>query len=107
MLNPKLAVGEAYMDGGLVSFGGSIHDVLDVVLANLRTNRKGPFVAWLRRAVVRVWRPINQFNARARARRNVAHQQAAHARSATAKPLPCGAGSSSRLFRCPLQTILR
>ena len=61
------------MDGGLVSFGGSIHDVLDVVLANLRANRKGPFVAWLRRAVVRGWRPINQFNARTRARRNVAH----------------------------------
>jgi cyclopropane-fatty-acyl-phospholipid synthase len=73
MLNPKLSVGEAYMDGGLVSLGGSIHDVLEVVLANLRTNRKGPFVAWLRRAAVRVWRPINQFNARARARRNVAH----------------------------------
>ena len=34
----------------------SIHDVLDVVLANLRANRKGPFYAWLRRAVVRVWR---------------------------------------------------
>ena len=73
MLNPKLSVGEAYMDGGLVSLGGSIHDVLEVVLANLRTNRKGPFVAWLRRAAVRVWRPIDQFNARARARRNVAH----------------------------------
>ena len=73
MLNPKLSVGEADMDGGLVSLGGSIHDVLEVVLANLRTNRKGPFVAWLRRAAVRVWRPINQFNARARARRNVAH----------------------------------
>jgi hypothetical protein len=43
MLNPKLSVGEAYMDGGLVSLGGSIHDVLEVVLANLRTNRKGPF----------------------------------------------------------------
>ena len=40
MLNPKLSVGEAYMDGGLVSLGGSIHDVLEVVLANLRTNRK-------------------------------------------------------------------
>jgi cyclopropane-fatty-acyl-phospholipid synthase len=73
MLNPKLSLGEAYMDGGLVALGGSIHDVLAVVLANLRTNRRGPFVTWLRRGVVRVWRPINQFNARARARRNVAH----------------------------------
>src|SRR6202041_531296 len=65
--------GEAYMDGGLVALGGSIHDVLEVVLANLRTKRKGALVAWLRRTTVRIWRPINQFNARARARRNVAH----------------------------------
>ena len=28
MLNPKLSLGEAYMDGGLVALGGSIHDVL-------------------------------------------------------------------------------
>jgi hypothetical protein len=35
MLNPKLSLGEAYMDGGLVALGGSIHDVLEVVLANL------------------------------------------------------------------------
>ena len=65
MLNPKLSLGEAYMDGGLVALGGSIHDVLEVVLANLRTKRKGPLVAWLRRTAVRIWRPINQFNARA------------------------------------------
>jgi cyclopropane-fatty-acyl-phospholipid synthase len=52
---------------------GSIHDVLEVVLANLRVNRKGPWVTWLRHAGARVWRPIDQFNARARARRNVAH----------------------------------
>src|SRR6202046_1693644 len=73
MLNPKLSLGEAYMDGGPVARGGAIHDVLEVVLANLRTKRKGPLVAWLRRTAVRIWRPINQFNARARARRNVAH----------------------------------
>ena len=43
-LNPKLAVGEAYMDGGLVALGGSIHDVLEIVFANLRTDRKEPLV---------------------------------------------------------------
>src|ERR1700735_1729161 len=73
MLNPKLSLGEAYMDGGLVALGGPIQEVLEVVLANLRTKRKGALVAWLRRTAVRIWRPINQFNARARARRNVAH----------------------------------
>jgi cyclopropane-fatty-acyl-phospholipid synthase len=73
ILNPKLSVGEAYMDGGLVPLGGSIHDVLAVLLANLRTNPNGPLVNWLRRAAARIWRPIDQFNVRARARRNVAH----------------------------------
>ena len=73
MLNPKLSLGEAYMDGGLAPLGGAIHDVLAVVLANLRTNPKRPLVTWLRRVAARVWRPINQFNARARARRNVAY----------------------------------
>ena len=34
------------MDGGLVPLGGTIHDVLAVVLANLRTNPKGPLVTW-------------------------------------------------------------
>ena len=61
------------MDGGLVPLGGSIHDVLAVLLANLRTNPNGPLVNWLRRAAARIWRPIDQFNVRARARRNVAH----------------------------------
>ena len=73
ILNPKLSLGEAYMDGGLAPLGGAIHDVLAVVLANLRTNPKRPLVTWLRRVAARVWRPINQFNARARARRNVAY----------------------------------
>ena len=44
MLNPKLSLGEAYMDGGLVALGGSIHDVLEIVFANLRTDRKEPLV---------------------------------------------------------------
>jgi cyclopropane-fatty-acyl-phospholipid synthase len=30
-------------------------------------------VHWLRRPAARIWRPIDQFNVRARARRNVAH----------------------------------
>jgi cyclopropane-fatty-acyl-phospholipid synthase len=73
MLNPKLSLGETYMDGGLAPLGGAIHDVLAVVLANLRTKPKRLLVTRLRRVAARVWRPINQFNARARARRNVAY----------------------------------
>jgi cyclopropane-fatty-acyl-phospholipid synthase len=73
ILNPKLSVREAYMDRGLVPLGGSIHDVLALLIANLRTNPNGPLVNWLRRTAARIWRPIDQFNVRARARRNVAH----------------------------------
>jgi hypothetical protein len=42
MLNPKLSVGEAYMDGGLVSLGGSIHDVLEVCSPISGPIAKGP-----------------------------------------------------------------
>jgi hypothetical protein len=36
-LNPDLAVGEAYMDSGLVPLGGSIHDVVAASLCPLLT----------------------------------------------------------------------
>jgi cyclopropane-fatty-acyl-phospholipid synthase len=71
--NPKLSLGEAYMDGSLVPLGSSIHDVLAVVLANLWIKPKSPPVSYFRRAAARVWRPVDQFNAAGRARRNVAH----------------------------------
>jgi hypothetical protein len=61
------------MDGSLVPLGSSIHDVLAVVLANLWIKPKSPLVSWLRRSAARVWRPVDQFNAAGRARRNVAH----------------------------------
>ena len=36
VLNPELGFGEAYMEGGLGPLGGSMHDVLAVLLANVR-----------------------------------------------------------------------
>ena len=73
VLNPELAVGEAYMDGGMAPLDGSIHDLLAVLVANLRANPKGVAVVWLRRFIAQLLRPIGQFNAPGRARRNVAH----------------------------------
>jgi cyclopropane-fatty-acyl-phospholipid synthase len=73
VLNPELAVGEAYMDGGMAPVDGSIHNLLAVLLANLRANPKGVAVVWFRRVVAQLLRPIDQFNAPDRARRNVAH----------------------------------
>ena len=48
-LNPELGVGEAYMEGGLAPLDGTIHDVLAVLVANLRANPNGVPVTWLRR----------------------------------------------------------
>jgi cyclopropane-fatty-acyl-phospholipid synthase len=66
---PSMALGEAYMDGGLVMEAGSIHDLVDLIGRNARyrpLKRAGPLARWwLDRRL--------QANARAAARRNVAH----------------------------------
>jgi cyclopropane-fatty-acyl-phospholipid synthase len=72
-LNPALAVGEAYMDGGLAPVDCPIYQVLDVLIANLMADKSGNFVVILRDAVRRLTRRIAQFNPAGRARRNVAH----------------------------------
>jgi cyclopropane-fatty-acyl-phospholipid synthase len=67
--NPSMALGEAYMDGGLVMDEGGIHDLLDLIGRNARyrpMKRAGALSRWwLDRRL--------QANARAAARRNVAH----------------------------------
>ena len=72
-LNPALAVGEAYMDGGLVAVDCPIYDVLDVLIANLMAEKSGKALVKLRDAVRLVTRRFAQFNPAGRARRNVAH----------------------------------
>ena len=72
LLNPDLAVGEAYMDGALVIEEGDIYDFLSLCFSNLGWNSGH----WLRRArmfVKRLCRHIDQHNPVARARANVAH----------------------------------
>jgi cyclopropane-fatty-acyl-phospholipid synthase len=70
LLNPELALGEAFMDGSFVVEQGSIADVLAVL-----TDQPDPLPGW---AKPRWWlrylvRHIRQFNVRKRARKNVAH----------------------------------
>jgi cyclopropane-fatty-acyl-phospholipid synthase len=72
-LNPSLAVGEAYMDGGLVPVDCPIYDVLDVLIANLMAETSGNVVMQAREVLRRVTRRLHQFNPAPRARRNVAH----------------------------------
>jgi cyclopropane-fatty-acyl-phospholipid synthase len=70
LLDPELRLGEAYMDGTFVVEQGTIADVLSVALGQ---NSDVPHWArpqwWLRY----LYRRIQQFNPRRRARNNVAH----------------------------------
>jgi cyclopropane-fatty-acyl-phospholipid synthase len=73
LLNPELAVGEAYMEGTLAPIGCGFHDVLDVLIRNLAVNAGRLPLARLRAAYGLIRRRIDQYNPAYRARRNVAH----------------------------------
>ncbi|MDD2704787.1 MAG: cyclopropane-fatty-acyl-phospholipid synthase [Acidocella sp.] len=70
-INPGLALGEGYMDGRITPLNGSIHDVLCVLLDNLRDTRL-PLLEWNAK-LGRLLRPILQANNASRAKHNVAH----------------------------------
>lgn len=74
LLDPKLALGEAYMDGRLTVESGDIHALLELLTRNLHTG--GGLDLPLRKMVKRLrkfGRHLAQFNPAGRARRNVAH----------------------------------
>jgi cyclopropane-fatty-acyl-phospholipid synthase len=73
VLNPTLAVGEAYMDGGLQPDGCSLYDMIDLLVLNTMANAKGHPIARLRSVLGVIRRRIDQYNPAHRARRNVAH----------------------------------
>jgi cyclopropane-fatty-acyl-phospholipid synthase len=73
MLNPALAIGEAYMDGALAPVGCGIADVLDVLVLNAHGNERIHPPLWRRMALRKLLRRFEQINPAARARRNVAH----------------------------------
>jgi cyclopropane-fatty-acyl-phospholipid synthase len=70
LLDPELKFGESYMNGTFVVEQGSIADVLAVCLGQ---NSEVPHWARLQGFLRYLHRRLNQFNPRARARRNVAH----------------------------------
>jgi cyclopropane-fatty-acyl-phospholipid synthase len=72
LLDPELAVGEAYMDGTLVIEQGSIADFLALAMSQEQAS-KPPRWAKLQWLLRYLWRRLAQFNAPARARKNVAH----------------------------------
>ena len=72
LLNPRLAVGEAYMDGTLTVENGSVYDFLDLYGRNTGTGSLNALDRWWTRARL-TWRRFQQANPLHRARDNVAH----------------------------------
>jgi cyclopropane-fatty-acyl-phospholipid synthase len=70
LLNPELALGEAYMDGTFVVENGSIADALEILLGQPDMVPRWAGLQWWLRYF---GRHIGQFNWRGRARDNVAH----------------------------------
>ncbi|MFL5002317.1 MAG: class I SAM-dependent methyltransferase [Xanthobacteraceae bacterium] len=72
LLDPELKVGETYMDGGFVVEEGSIADLLALALSQDQMTSLPGWMRpqWLARYL---WRRLQQFNRRGRARKNVAH----------------------------------
>jgi cyclopropane-fatty-acyl-phospholipid synthase len=70
LLNPELALGEAYMDGTFVVEDGSIADALAILLDQPEMVPRWAQLQWWLRYLAR---HIRQFNLRGRARDNVAH----------------------------------
>lgn len=71
-LDPGLAIAEAYMDGTLIVERGSLYDFLAIVMSNAQANG-WPRATLLAHGMRRMWKRVQQFNPRGRARRNVAH----------------------------------
>ncbi len=72
-LRPRLALGEAYMDGTLtVEEGGDIYDLLDLLGRNIAALETTPMVR-LSYTLQRWLRVLEQYNPIGKAQRNVAH----------------------------------
>jgi cyclopropane-fatty-acyl-phospholipid synthase len=72
LVNPRLHVGEAYMDGGLTIESGDLYDLIDLLARNdeLMTGSTTWRIANLGAQIARRW---HQYNPIARSRKNVAH----------------------------------
>ncbi len=72
VLRPRLAFGEAYMDGKLTVEQGHIYDLLDLIGRNMAAIDSTPLLRWSY-TWQRLVRAIQQYNPVGRAQRNVAH----------------------------------
>jgi cyclopropane-fatty-acyl-phospholipid synthase len=72
LLNPKLAVGEAYMEGTLTIEDAGLYDLVDLLALNLAAYENRPSRRFANE-IQRVLRVIHTHNPMHRAQRNVAH----------------------------------
>ncbi|MFW6027660.1 MAG: class I SAM-dependent methyltransferase, partial [bacterium] len=72
LLNPQLALGEAYMEGTLTVEEGSVDDLLDLLMGNT-AGRSGGSLWALRDRLRRLGRRLEQYNPVSVSRRNAAH----------------------------------
>jgi cyclopropane-fatty-acyl-phospholipid synthase len=72
LLNPRLAVGEAYMDGTLTIEHGTLYDFLDLMAINQEIG-KVPLVLRAVDGLSYLWRRLAQSNDPSRARHNISH----------------------------------
>lgn len=71
LFDPELKLGEAYMDGAFIVESGSIVDVLALISAQYYDSK--PRWAWPQWLARYLWRRLQQYNRRDKARKNVAH----------------------------------
>src|SRR5690242_19975616 len=72
LLRPRLAIGEAYMDGTLTVEDGDIYALLDLLGRNMASLESTASVRWSYNWQ-RLVRALQQYNPVGRAQRNVAH----------------------------------
>ena len=70
--NPRLGIGEAYMDGTLTVENGTVYDLLDLIGLNTGTGTLNALDRWVTRARM-LWQRRRTNNVPGRSRRNVAH----------------------------------
>jgi cyclopropane-fatty-acyl-phospholipid synthase len=73
IFNPSVAIGEAYMDGGLQPVGCTIYELLELLLTNMEDKDSVQPVLALQGWLDRMVRRISQWNPVWRSIRNVAH----------------------------------
>jgi len=72
LLNPRLAVGEAYMNGRLTVEQGTLYDFIDFLAINQAAGETPPILRAID-GLAYLWRRVTQANDPSRARRNAAH----------------------------------